>query len=75
MRVRTHIGVARKPLGQIDRPYVIKEDERPDHVPLCRRQHATDLEAADAAPPLIDHHLDHRFTSFRLDPPLMVPPR
>ena len=63
MRVRTHIGLAREPLGQIDRPYVIKEDERPDHVPLRRRQHATDLEAADAAPPLLDHHFDRHVTS------------
>lgn len=38
----------------------------PDHVLLCLRQHATDLESADAAPPLIDHHLDdHRITSLR----------
>jgi hypothetical protein len=33
MRVRTHIGVAREALRQIDRPDVIKEDEGPT---MCR---------------------------------------
>ena len=34
MGVGPHIGVAREPLGQIDRTDVIKENARPDHVPL-----------------------------------------
>ena len=60
MRMRAHIGAARKTGRKINRAHVIEEDERPDHAPLGEGQHAADLEAvAEFATPLFDDHLNH----------------
>src|SRR5215469_8395226 len=56
MRMRTHIGCAREALGEIYRTQMIKKNERTHHVPLRMRQYATDLEIAEVASSLLDHH-------------------
>jgi hypothetical protein len=56
-----HVGFAREAPRQINRPDVIEEDERPDHAQSGVRQDAGDLEAAAAAPPLIDYQFDRCF--------------
>ena len=48
------------PGAKIDRAHVIEEHERSDHAAPRGRQHASDLEAAEVAAPLLDDVLDHR---------------
>ncbi len=56
MRMRTHVDALAG--GEIDRPHVIEEDERPDRLPRGRRQHALDREAAQVAHVRPDDVLD-----------------
>ena len=56
MRMRAHVdALAEEELG---RPHLVEEDERPDHLPLRRRQRAAHLEAAEIAGARHDHGLD-----------------
>ncbi len=56
MRMRPHVdALAGQQLG---RPGLVEEDERPDHLPLRRRQGAPDLEAAKVARARDDEGLD-----------------
>ena len=56
MRVRADVELLRDEL--LARPERVEEDERPDHLPFRRRQHAPDGEAADVAGARQDLHLD-----------------
>ena len=56
VRVRPHVdALAGQELG---RPGLVEEDERPDHLPLRRRQRAAHLEAAEVAGARHDQRLD-----------------
>ena len=56
MRVRPDVdALSGQELG---RPGLVEEDERPDHLPLRRRQGAPDLEAAEVAGARNDERLD-----------------
>ncbi len=58
VRMRAHGDtVARRKHGG---PHVIEEHERPDHAPFRRRQHAADVELAEAAHARLDRQLDGR---------------
>ena len=52
VRMRPHVDCARDARREIDRAHVIEEHERSDHSARRRRQHASDLEAAEVAAPL-----------------------
>src|SRR6188768_4000908 len=66
--MRTHVDRLRDAGLEGDRPDVVEEDERADHVPARVRQHAADLETAEVAPPLVDDIHGESFT--RLATPL-----
>ena len=56
MRMRADVDAL---AGQeLDRPHLVEEDERPDHLALRDGQHAADLEAAEVAGTRHDHGLD-----------------
>ena len=56
VRVRPYVDpLAEQELG---RPHLVEEDERPNHLPLCRRQRPAHLETAEVAGPRHDHHID-----------------
>ena len=65
MRVRTYIGLARQALRQLHRTQMVEEYEGTDHVPVCMRQDAANLEAPEAAAALIDQHDAHLPRSLR----------
>ena len=61
MRMRTDVDAAIDARCQIERPYMVEEDEGADHAPLRKRQHPADFEAAaEIAASLFDDHLNHR---------------
>ena len=59
MRVRPHVHRARNARGELRRPHVVEEHERPDHATLGEWQYAPDLEAAQVPTTLVDDKLDH----------------
>ena len=64
VRMRAHgDAVARRKHGG---PHVIEKHERPDHAPLRRRQHAANVELAEAAHARLDRQLDRRGARARL---------
>src|ERR1700739_1110948 len=75
VRMGPHVGFARQAPRQLDRPHVVEENEWPDHASLAEWQDAAHLADGEAAPPLIDHQLDHCLNSpmSRTAPP--APPR
>ena len=62
VRMRPHIDGLRKPGREVLGADVIEEDERPDHVPACERQHPSDFEPAEIPPPLVDDFHANWFT-------------
>jgi len=56
MRVRPHVELLRD--QHLPRPEGVEEDERPDHLPLDRRQHPPDREAPEVAGARQDDMLD-----------------
>jgi hypothetical protein len=59
MGVRAHIGIARHMRRQIERTHMVEKNKGTDHAALGERQHAADLQRAQAAPPRFDHHVEH----------------
>ena len=55
MRMRPHVQPA--PGQELARPHLVEEDERPDHLPLPRRQGAAHLEAAEVVGARQEHQL------------------
>ena len=56
VRVRPHVDALAG--DELRRPGLVEEDERPDHLPLRRRQRAAHLEAAEVAGARHDQRLD-----------------
>ena len=56
MRMRADVQPA--PGEELARPHLVEEDERPDHLPLLRREGAADLEAAHVVGARQKHEFD-----------------
>ena len=56
VRMRAHVDALAE--QELRRAHLVEEDERADHLPLCRRQRPAHLETAEIAGPRHDHHLD-----------------
>jgi hypothetical protein len=68
MRMRADVDVAREPRGELRRPHVVEEDERPDHSMAMIGQHPTHLEPAEIPTTLVDDEFDHGCLRLRAEP-------
>jgi hypothetical protein len=59
MRVRPHIRLAWQAFRQFHRTEMVEKYERTHHVAVGVWQDSPDLEASEAAPPLVDQHDAH----------------